>query len=196
MSFGLSKPKVFIHAGTRRHVHRDGDIEHRTRFRSLVPAVTLANKTAEPKVLTANVVHVGHVIREFRVMRRPKSRRVARDAVHAFLAHIQFAGRHVDVMAEHLPPVRLHEHGRRTHAAKRQKTVQGICGWRQGEIVQCRLPFRFGRILGLGFIRIFRCRSNVCRSALLRPRNAERRKAKGKQTRRGFMSKLPKKQQS
>ena len=119
--FRLVEPEG-LHPGG--HVHRDGNVEHRARLGRLVAAIALADKAVQPQVLAAHVVHVGHVVGKFRVMRRPKRRRIPRYRVHALLAHVEFTRRHVDVMVEYLALGLLHQAGRCTHATKRQKAVQ------------------------------------------------------------------------
>ena len=55
----------------RRHRHRNRDIEHRTRLGRFVAVVPLPDKAVEPQVLATHIVHVGHVVRQFRIVRRP-----------------------------------------------------------------------------------------------------------------------------
>ena len=53
------------------HRHGNRNVEHGARLRRLVAFVSLADETVQPEVLAAHVIHVGHVIRKLRIVRRP-----------------------------------------------------------------------------------------------------------------------------
>ena len=166
---GLIEPEGLHPRG---HVHRDGDIEHRARLGRLVATVALPDKAIQPQVLAAHVVHVGHVVGKFRIMRRPQRRRIARHRVHAFLAHVEFTGRHVDVVVENLPLGLLHQAGRCAYATEREEVIQRGRRSGQREVLERGLPFRFCRVSRGSRIRRFRIGRDAHGSISLRPRHA------------------------
>ena len=110
-------------AHPRRHRHRNRNIEHRTGLGSLVSVVRLPDQVVQPQALLADTVHVRHIVRKFRIMRRPQGRRVTGNGVHAFFAHVHFTSRDVDIVTKDLPLRGIHQARRRTYATKGQKSV-------------------------------------------------------------------------
>ena len=103
-----------------RHVHRNRNVEHGTRFRGFVTAIILPDKAIKPKTLTAHVVHVRDVVCKFRIMRCPEHRCIGTGRrIYTLFGYVDFAGSHVNVVSKELALGRIHES--RTHADTAQR---------------------------------------------------------------------------
>ncbi len=138
-------------AHPRGHCHGNRDVEHRTHLGGLVSVVRLPDQVVQPQALLADTVHVRHIVRKFRIMRRPQGRRVTRNGVHALFAHVHFTGRDIDIVTKDLPLAGTHQTRRRTDTAERQKSIQRGRRRRQRYVLVCRLPLGFSRIRLRGF---------------------------------------------
>ena len=119
---GLVQAKI-LHPGG--HGHRYRNVEYRTSFWSFIAAVLLAHQAVQPQVLATDIVHIRHIVSQFRVVGGPQGGGVPRKAVHPLFAHIHFTGGDINVMTIDLAPVVLHEPRGRPDATERQHAVQG-----------------------------------------------------------------------
>ncbi len=113
-----------------RHGYRDGNVEYGTCFRCFVAIVSLTNQTIKPQSLTANIIHVSHIIRQFRIMSGPQRNRISGNRVNAFLANIHFTSGNVHIMSKDLSPGIVHQARASANATKGQHSVQRIHGGR------------------------------------------------------------------
>ena len=101
----LVKAKI-LHPG--RHVDWNIDIVKRAGLRFGVPTAALARKRVGPQAVKARRIHIRHIGRDFRIVRRPEFHRVTAQRIHVTLLHFHFTIFKINVVLVLFVTRRLH----------------------------------------------------------------------------------------